>query len=373
MLERAERIVHGASRWVLDRVDPQWVDYVASNTMTDINRRLNRFIWTYDLQAQVVRVIDEAPGVKTFELRPNQLWRGMTPGQHVEVLLPVDGPDAQPLRRHYSATALPRGRFSITVKRLPEGRGSAWMHEHLRPGALLRLNAAQGSFVHRDQSRVLYLCAGSGITPCHSMVDSLLACPAGERPDLQVIAQFRHSGDVIFKDALRRWARAGIKVDTALSGTPEAGHAPRLDADQLKLLCPDIRQRDIYLCGPDGFMTQAMAHLQALGVDLTRVHTERFTVPDTVARPAAGFSVEGTEVVFKHLNRRITLTAADQNKTLLQAGRDHGLDLEAGCCQGMCGTCKLTVHEGEVSGNTLGRAVYLCTAYPASRTVVLGG
>lgn len=366
MLERA---VHGASRWVLDRVDPQWVDYVASNTMTDINRRLNRFIWTYELQAQVVRVIDEAPGVKTFEFRPNQLWRGLTPGQHVEVLLPVEGGKAPPLRRHYSATVLPRGRFSITVKRLIGGRGSGWMHEHLRPGMLLGLNAAQGGFVHQGQARVLHLCAGSGITPAHSMIESLLAGPAAGRPDMQLIAQFSRPDDVIFKAALPRWQQQGVKVDTVFGGQAGA----RLTVDKLQSLCPDLAQRDIYLCGPEGFMTQMMGHLQALGVDLARVHTERFTAPATTAGPAEGFSAEGTEVVFKHLNRRITLTAADQNKTLLQVGRDHGLDLEAGCCQGMCGTCKLTVHEGEVSGNTLGRAVYLCTAYPASRTLVLGG
>ncbi|MFZ5526045.1 MAG: flavin reductase family protein [Pseudomonadota bacterium] len=369
MLERA---VHGASRWVLDRVDPHWVDYVASNTMTDINRRLNRFIWTYELQAQVVRVIDEAPGVKTYELRPNQLWRGMQPGQHIEVLLPVDGERAAPLRRHYSATVLPRGRLSITVKRLIGGQGSSWMHEHLRPGVLLRLGAAQGSFVHRGQAKVLHLCAGSGITPAHSMIESLLADADGQRPDQQLIAQFSRTEDVIYKAVLPRWQQAGVKVDTVFGGQAGA----RLTAEKLQALCPDLLERDIYLCGPEGFMDTMMSNLAALGVDLARVHTERFTAPSAVVSPAGGlsaFNAEGTEVIFKHLGKRIMLTAADQNKTLLQAARDHGLDLESGCCQGMCGTCKLTVHEGEVSGNTLGRAVYMCTAYPASRTLVLGG
>ena len=60
-------------------------------------------------------------------------------------------------------------------------------------------------------------------------------------------------------------------------------------------------------------------------------------------------------------------------KSLLQLAHERGIALESGCEQGSCGTCKLTLHEGAVSGNTLGRAVYLCTAYPASRTLVLGG
>ena len=30
-----------------------WIDYIASNTMTDFNRWFNNFIWTYDLKAMV--------------------------------------------------------------------------------------------------------------------------------------------------------------------------------------------------------------------------------------------------------------------------------------------------------------------------------
>lgn len=370
MLERA---LARANRWALDHVQPQWVDYVASNTMTEVNRRLNSFIWTYELKAQVVRVVNEAPGVKTFELRPNQHWRGFKAGQHVEVVLPIDG---ERVRRHYSATALPKGRFSITVKQVKQGRASQWMHQHLRVGMNLSLSQAQGRFCHQGQAKLLYLSAGSGITPCHSMVTSLLSHPPTEQPDIQVIAQFRQEGDVIFKSDLQRWAQAGVKVTTALSSLAPTddcppGQSPRIDATQLARLCPDLLERDIYLCGPSGFMTQMIEHLQALKVDLARVHTERFTVAAPTAPSTDEFQTEGAEVYFQHLNARITLTAEDQGKTLLQLAQAHGLPVESGCCQGMCGTCKLVLHDGQASGNVLGQAVYLCTAYPASRNLVL--
>lgn len=372
MLDRA---LHHANRWVLDHVEPQWVDYVVSNTMTDLNRRINDFLWTYELKAHIEQVIDEAPGVKTFVLRPNQHWRGFQAGQHVELCLDIDG---QSVRRHYSVSGRPRGRFSITVKRQEGGLASTWMHAHLRAGMSLTLTQPQGQFVYRDQSKALFLCAGSGITPCHSMVTALLARPDGDRPDLQVIAQFRDEAHVIFKQDLQAWARAGVKVTTAMSRGPvgvSAAHdkAPRIDADQLARLCPDLRDREVYLCGPEGFMTQMIELLRGLGVDLARVHTERFSFSDATAPTADTFEAAGAEIYFKNFNARITLDAEDQGKTLLQIGRDHGLPMESGCCQGMCGTCKLTLHDGQVSGNVLGQAVYLCTAYPASRSVVLGG
>lgn len=370
MLDRAlARVNH----WALDTVAPHWVDYVVSNTMTDFNRWFNGFLWTYELKALVEQVIDEAPGVKTFVLRPNQHWRGFQPGQHVEVFLPIDG---EAVRRYYSLSGLPNGRFSITVKQAKTGKASGWMHQHLRAGMSLKVGHPQGRFCHQGQAKLLFLCAGSGITPCHSMVSALLAQPEAERPDIQLMAQFRKPSDVIFMQTLQQWAQDGLKVTTALSSLsadevslPDV--SSRLDARQLKMHCPDLLDRDIYLCGPTGFMNEMIAHLQALDVDLSRVHTERFVLAEPNGASPEGFEAAGAEVFFQHLGARITLTAADQGKTLLQVGLDHGVMLESGCCQGMCGTCKLTVHEGQVSGNSLGKAVYLCTAYPASRNLVL--
>jgi ferredoxin-NADP reductase len=371
MLDRALARLNG---WALNTVQPQWVDYVVSNTMTDLNRKLNGFLWTYELKALVEQVLDEeAPGVKTFVLRPNQQWRGFQPGQHLEVFLPIGG---ETVRRCYSLSALTKGRFSITVKQTANGQASRWMHQTLRAGMTLRIGHPQGRFCHQGQAKLLFVCAGSGITPCHSMVSALLAQPESERPDMHLMAQFRGPSDVIFRETLQQWAQDGLKVTTALSGlTAEQvclpNLAPRLDAAQLQKHCPDLLDRDIYLCGPNGFMVQMIEHLRALNVDLSRVHTERFAVAEPVACTGTAFEIAGTEVFFQHLNTRITLTEEDQGKTLLQLGLDHGVLLESGCCQGMCGTCKLTVHEGQVSGNALGKSVYLCTAYPVSRNLVL--
>jgi ferredoxin-NADP reductase len=374
MLERA---LSAPTRWALEKIGRDQVDYLVSNTMTEFNRKLHGFVWTYELKAQIVRVVDEAPGVKTFVMRPNQHWRGFKAGQHVEVSLNIDG---ETVPRHYSISPLPNGRFSFTVKRVKGGKASGWMHQHLRAGAVLKIGHPQGRFC-RDVSsagKALFLVAGSGITPCHSMVNDLLRKAPSQAQSLQVMAQFKSSGEVIFAQALQRWVQAGVKVHTAFSkgsatgqGLAGASSSARLDASTLAAQCPDIASRDVYLCGPDGFMQAMMEHLQALGVDAKHIHTERFSFASDTASPEASFQAEGTEVYFQHLDTRVTLTAADQGKTLLQIAQDHGVPVESGCCQGMCGTCRLVAHEGQVSGNALGKVVYLCTAYPASRSLVL--
>lgn len=370
-----ERMLAPLNRWALDHVDQLWLDYVVNNTMTDLNRWLNGFLWTYELKAQVLAVVDEAPGVKTFVLRPNQHWRGMLAGQFIEVILDIDG---QVQRRYYSATALPKGRVSITVKAMPNGVVSGWMHERIRPGMQLRLGRPQGQFCHdaKTQSpKLLFLCAGSGITPCHAIVSALLAQRASERPDIQVMAQFRRAEDVIYKHALQvHWPQEGVKVGIALSergGQVDAGRMVRLDTSQLRTQCLDLLERDIFLCGPAGFMTSMIAQLRALGVDMARVRTERFATAQAFAAAPEDFAVGGAQVYFQHLDKTLTLTPQDQGKTFLALAQSRGLDLESGCCQGMCGTCRLTLHEGQASGNVLGKVVYLCTAYPASSRVVL--
>ena len=46
--------------------------------------------WLFSLKAMVLAVIDEAPGVKTFVLRPNQPWRGMKAGQFVQLDVEIE-------------------------------------------------------------------------------------------------------------------------------------------------------------------------------------------------------------------------------------------------------------------------------------------
>lgn len=360
------------NKLALRHVGRDWLDYIASNTMTDFNRRWNTFIWTYELQAIVVAVKDEAEGVKTFKLMPNQLWKGMTPGQYITVKAKIDGEDVQ---RSYSLSPLDEdGCFTITVKRVASGKLSPWLHSHAKPGMVLPIEQPQGRFVYRQQSKVLFLCAGAGITPCYSMLQDMMG--QAMRPDMAMYAQFTTSQDVIYKDTLQRWRSEGLQLTTALSRPTAADKAdthfsPALSADNIDALLPDFRERDIYLCGPQGFMDKMVQILKDKGYDLDKLDTERFVSHDIHTLTPSDFKTAQAEIHFRHLDKHIVLTEADEGRTLMQIAEHHGVPIESGCRQGMCGTCKLTIKEGQVSGNTLGNAVYLCTSHPASNKLVL--
>lgn len=364
MLKQAMNTVN---RLALRHVGRDWLDYLASNTMTDFNRWANDFIWTYDLKAQVLAVKDEALDTKTFTLMPNQRWRGMQAGQYIELELEIDG---EVHHRCYSLSPLVDGSFTITVKKVDGGKVSNWLHQHLTAGMVIKFNQPQGNFYDRGQDKLLFICAGSGITPCYSMVSALQQ--AGVRPDIQLYAQFSQADGVIFADALQQWAASGIKVDVALSRQRQPGFVAPLDGNNFIELFPDFRQRDIYLCGPEGFMDKVITSLQMYGYDMDRLHCERFISRQPAFVEASfDFNQVQPEIYFQHLNTRIQLTVEDQGKTLLELAERHGVNLESGCRKGMCGSCKLTLKDGKVSGNQLGNAVYLCSSYPDSARIVL--
>ena len=359
-----KRSLNSVNRLALKHLGRHWVDYIASNTMTEFNRRHNDFIWTYELKALIVGIKNEADGVKTFTLLPNQHWKHMKAGQHIEVSATVNG---QTVSRYYSLSPIQRGRFTITVKRVDGGVLSNWLHEHAHTGMALTIAHPEGQFVYQQQRKVLFICAGSGITPCYSMITDRLA--HDQKPDMALYAQFSNTSDTIFADTLKSWK---TQFDVRVAYSQEAHQPGKLiHALPLREQYPDLDERDVYLCGPQGFMDHIIGMLTREGFDLSRLHCERFVAQSFAAQPAGDFDPVGAEVYFQHIDTHVCLTAEDKGRTLMEIAESRDLHLEVGCRQGMCGTCKLTLKSGQASGNVLGHAVYLCSAYPASRKVVL--
>src|SRR6201996_6345146 len=64
--------------------------------------------------------------------------------------------------------------ISITVKRVPGGPVSNWLHDNLRPGMAVRATGPMGVFsaMEHPARKYLFLSGGSGITPLMSMTRS---------------------------------------------------------------------------------------------------------------------------------------------------------------------------------------------------------
>lgn len=345
--------------WALRALGREWLHYITSNTMNVVTTRVAPFFWTYECQAKVLGVSHETHDVMTIELLPNQHFAQAIAGQYIELEVVING---QTHSRCYSLSHLGQQSVAITVKRKQGGLVSSWLFDHARRGMVLPVSRAQGSFVYQGQQQLLMISAGSGITPCYALANEVLA----EKPsaDVAMIAQFKTDRDVIFSSGLQRLAQL-CRVQIALS---QSAGAVKHDVIACLERSPELLERDIYLCGPAGFMDKVVAYLTSKSYNLARLQVERFSFE--------GYAMTGeqtlSEIYFQSHDATVHMTEADRGKTLLEIAEAHGIELEHGCRAGMCGSCKCHLVHGEVSGNHLGIAVYPCTAYPTSTRLVIG-
>src|SRR5687768_4464816 len=133
-------------------------------------------LWsTQELRGRVERIEQQAGNAVTIVIRPGWVWEGHEPGQYLRVGVVVDGVHHW---RAYSITSdpgRPDGFISITPKLVETGKVTPYLVRHARPGTIVRLGGVEGSFTLPDPlpPRLLFISAGSGVTPVMSMLRDL--------------------------------------------------------------------------------------------------------------------------------------------------------------------------------------------------------
>ncbi|MBS7545252.1 hybrid-cluster NAD(P)-dependent oxidoreductase [Ancylobacter oerskovii] len=355
--------------------------------------------------ALVVRAVrDETPDVKTFVLAPRSpcVFR-YAPGQFVTLELEVGG---ETIHRCYTLSSTPTRphTLSITVKRVPGGPVSNFLHDHIKVGSVIRAVGPMGDFSCFAQGtpgpspRYLFLSGGSGITPLMSMARSFH--DLAEPRDIVFVHAARSPVDIIFRDELELMARnqpghfrfAPIcEADSPFE--PWHGLRGRLNLGLLNHVAPDYKEREIFVCGPSPFMAAVREMLKGTGFDMARHHEESFDFAELArAEPDVAAEVVETEAAGEaHAAEpqvaTYTVTFAKQNRSIevrsdmfvLDAARRNGVRLPSSCSKGLCGTCKSKLTSGTVDmkhgGGIRQREIdagmaLLCCSKPTSDLVV---
>jgi ferredoxin-NADP reductase len=282
-----------------------------------------------ELRGRVEAVVPETADAATVVVKPARSWVTHRPGQYVRVGVDIDGV------RHWRTYSLTSpasrddGRFAFTVKAIPDGIVSNHLVRDLRSGDVLRLEAPQGEFVLPDPlpRKVLFLTGGSGITPVMGMLRS------HQLSDVVHVHGAPTRDAVVFGGELR----ALTSPSYVLHERHDDDHG-MFTFDQLDNVCPDWRDRDVWVCGPGPLMDAAEVHWKDAGLS-DRLHLERFR-PRLLAE--AG---EGGEVVF---SRTTTTFVGDGTTPILDAGEAAGVLMPSGCRMGICHTCVVPLLAGRV-------------------------
>ncbi|MDH4441532.1 MAG: hybrid-cluster NAD(P)-dependent oxidoreductase [Rhizobium sp.] len=330
-----------------------------------------------------IDVHDETHDVKSFTLASPQGKRiSFEAGQY---FLFEPAIDEEENGRCYSISSSPlrSNAITVTVKRVPGGKVSNWLHDNLKPGMELPASGPMGKFNRPKAGKYLMLSGGSGITPVMAMAREL----ADRAEPVDVI--FLHAGrsplDLLFREELSVLARRmkGLRLiflPEVLTGDPAwPGLNGRISTALLALVVPDIADRTILCCGPAPFMAAARAISADLGVSPERYLEESFDAAVIVdlPTPAETLAVAATFKVEFVKQQKVLEVSAEQ--TVLSCAKKMGVRIPSSCANGICGTCKSKLvsgavdmkHDGGIRQREIEAGFFLpCCSKPLSDLVI---
>ncbi len=303
-----------------------------------------------DLRGRIVEIRSETRDAATVMIRPGRDWAGHVPGQYIRVGVDVDGV------RHWRAYSLTSpidrsdGCIAITVKAIPGGVVSNHLVHRAQAGTLVHLDQACGEFVlpHPCPDKVLFVTAGSGITPVMGMLRNRL----DELGDVVVVHSAPTPADVIFAEELRGLA-ARQRLTLVERHTDTDG---MLDPEQLAALVDDSDERETWACGPPAMLDGLERHWAERRI-AAGLHTERF-------KPTVLATGEGGTVTFTTSD---TAVEADGATSLLNAGESAGVLMPSGCRMGICFGCVAPLREGSIRDLRNG---HITTAAPGDGVLI---
>ncbi|MQY25162.1 ferredoxin--NADP reductase [Nocardia aurantia] len=309
-------------------------------------------------RATVTRIVKESVDARTFVLAPHDTPIEYRAGQFCTFRVAVDGRE---LFRSYSMSSAPETdtEFMTTVKRVPGGAVSNWMHDNLAEGDVVEISQAAGRFCLRDTDvPLLGFSGGSGITPIISLAKSALATTSRK---VRLLCADRDQPSMIFEQALADLVRQypdRLEVTRHLDAV-----GGFLTPDAIREFAGVDGHADSYICGPEPFMEMIELALPGPGL----IYSERFgaappVIPgeepdaDTVKTagtttatppPAPAVTEEGTVTII--LNRKKKTVPRKDGETLLESARRATLSPPFSCEAGNCATCMGKILDGKAT------------------------
>jgi len=170
----------------------------------------------------------------------------------------------------FSLSALPRPPYvRLTVKAVGDYTASL---SGLRPGTPVMVEGPYGAFTRHAQvwPRAVLVAAGIGITALRSLLEDL---PRNCAPVVLLRASRQEDlvlGREVAELVKNRRGRLHVLV----------GHREQASIDEgaLRQLVPDLHRRDVFVCGPEGFVASIVDLVKSLGVPDEAIHHEAFAL-----------------------------------------------------------------------------------------------
>jgi ferredoxin-NADP reductase len=294
-----------------------------------------------EVRARIVSIEREtragAP-VATVTLEPNKRWGGHDAGQYVQVGIEVDGRRRTRCFTVSSAESKPGDLITLTMRANPDGVVSQHLVHDARVGDVVFLSPAQGEFTLPNPlpQELLLISGGSGITPCMSILRTVLR--RGYGGTIHFVHYAQSPDHQIYAEEL---ADLPPHVRVRLI-YPECGD-PVFSTEELAAMVPNYASVDTWACGPAGLIEL----VQETYADSDKLRVEYFK---TSTKPRGDVEAEGSTSF-----ARSGVESENSGQTLLEQAEALGLTPEFGCRMGICFSCTSRKTEGTVRNVMTGK------------------
>lgn len=337
---------------------------------------INRFV--------ISKIITETAAAKTFVLTPLDGWQSQyASGQFVTLVFYTTYGEK---RRSYSissSNAL-NETLSITVKKVDNGEFSRQLVYNTKEGDILYTSGISGLFQLPEKPETVeqyfFLAAGSGITPCFSLIKTLLATT---KSHVTLIYSNKTQADAIFYEQLKTLEQEyseQLTLRFLFSDVFNVYHS-RLSHWLLQQLLQEYIKTDIsntlfYMCGPFDYMLTISITLLGHGLQPQQIIKENFSTLPRLTKPKPPDTTTH-EVTITLAGKTETITVQYPN-SILAAAKENNIAIPYSCEAGRCGSCIATCTKGKVwmaynevllDDEVQSGSILTCQSYPVGGNV----
>jgi ferredoxin-NADP reductase len=326
--------------------------------------------------AKVVGLTHISVNTFTLTLKPSPAWGLFKAGDHVPVHIVKNGAY---VTRYFTIASSPQyfkqtGLIELCIRsKGPEHAQTSitqFMKDTIQASTSINLSKAAGEFhLHSNtQEKTLMIAGGSGITPFRAMLQQL-SLRSEYRANITLLYYARKEEEFLFAQELKDMGAQGI-LDVHFINSQSQGH---FGEAHIKAYCPDVENRQAYICGPGSMIETAKEVLLLQGVPLGNLHDESFG-PSLSANNQQQTGEHSFVAQFKSLAENVI---APSNKSLLHLAQESGLNPTFGCGIGVCHQCICQKQSGQVRNIKTGKLsdqgpeeIQLCISQPHSNVVL---
>jgi ferredoxin-NADP reductase len=291
-------------------------------------------------KAKVLDVRTETNQTYSLIIKPSKKWQGFKAGQFIEITLEMDG---RYLTRIFSISSAPsyyakKGMIEVTIKKQNKGTVTPYLDQLFKTTDKISISAAHGEFIVKDPDQpLLFIAAGTGITPIKSMISDLCQSNSNEARDINLIYYARDNIHLFKQDfEFLASTNSNLKVNF-INSTIEG----RLNQQHLIGNCADYKYRNIYICGPSNMIQTTQELLLKNNINQDQINFEYFG-----AAPIYDLNIENQGELSFQLSEVKTKT--NNQLSLLEQAESSGLKPASSCRMGVCHQCVCKKKQGVV-------------------------